>query len=100
MPTWNEKNPALAEAQDLMWTAFDTDSKTERIALSKKALETCPDCADAYVILSADLPFPDRKEKIKFLEEGVKAGHRALGPRYFKEEVGSFWGRRRDQGCP
>jgi tetratricopeptide (TPR) repeat protein len=90
--TWNEKNPALAEAQDLMWTAFDTDSKTKRIELSQKALETCSECANAYVILSADLSFPDRQAKIRFLEEGVKAGHRALGPRYFKEEVGSFWG--------
>jgi hypothetical protein len=90
--TWNEKNPALAKAQDLMWTAFDTDSKTKRIELSQKALEICVDCADAYVILSADLSFPDRQTKIRFLEEGVKAGHRALGPRYFKEEVGSFWG--------
>ncbi len=88
IPTEKE---ALHEAQDLMWTAFDTASKSKRIELAKRALSMSPDCADAYVILACDQG-STRQEKIELYEEGVKAGQRALGIRYFKEDVGCFWG--------
>lgn len=83
---------ALDQAQDLMWTAFDTVSKAKRIQLAKQALEISPDCADAYVVLSDDLTFNSRKEKIEFLEEGVRAGFRALEPGTVRESDGWLWG--------
>ncbi|NOJ26788.1 MAG: hypothetical protein DA330_02090 [Nitrososphaera sp.] len=86
------RNKDLDRAQDLMWTAFDTAARKERIRLAEEALKICPDCADAYVVLAYDLPKITRQRKMELFEEGVKAGRRALGPRYFKEEVGSFWG--------
>jgi len=85
------KDKNLAIAQDIIWTAFETNSKAKRIRLSQQALEICSDCADAYVILADDL-LKENKERIAFLQEGVKAGRRALGPRYFKDDVGHFWG--------
>ena len=45
---------ALATAQDLMWTAMETYSQKERIRLAERALEICPECADAYVMLAYD----------------------------------------------
>ncbi len=86
-----EQNLALAEAQNLMWTAFETPSKVKRVELAKLALSISPDCADAYVVL-ADETARTSQKRIEILEEGVKAGERALGPTYFKEDVGSFWG--------
>lgn len=76
-----------------MWTAFDAESRQQRIALAKQALSISPDCADAYVVLAMDTGgMGTREQKIDLYEKGVKAGERALGPRYFKEEVGNFWG--------
>jgi len=75
-----------------MWTAFDTESKEKRIELARKALEICPDCADAYVVLSDELPSHKQQERIQFLEEGVKAGIRALEPNVIKESDGWLWG--------
>jgi len=41
----------LEEAQDLCFQAFDAIGR-QRIALARKAIQACPDCADAYVILA------------------------------------------------
>lgn len=84
-------NEALMKAQDLMWTAFDTASKTKRINLAKQALELSPDCADAYLMLAHESKDLDRKNKIEMLEEAVKAGKRSLTGRDFKEEIGHYW---------
>lgn len=86
------RNEALSKAQDLIWTAFDLESSKERLALAKTALEICPDCADAYYIIAKEERGLTSEGKIELLEEGVKAGRRALGPSYFKENVGIFWG--------
>src|SRR4051794_23072206 len=42
----------LSRAQEIMYEAFDTPSPAKRVKLAKKALETSPDCADAYVLLA------------------------------------------------
>ena len=46
-----EETP-LSKAQDLMYEAFESHDPMERVELAKKALELCPDCADAYVLLA------------------------------------------------
>lgn len=85
-------DPKLDQAQDLMWTAFDTASRSKRIELARKALELSQDCADAYVVLADDLPSKSLKEKIDLLEQGVKAGLRAIGTNTIKESDGWLWG--------
>src|SRR5512144_2686632 len=46
-----EETP-LSKAQDLMYKAFESHDPMERVEFAKKALELCPDCADAYVLLA------------------------------------------------
>jgi hypothetical protein len=46
-----EETP-LSKTQDLMYEAFESHDPMERVELAKKALELCPDCADAYVLLA------------------------------------------------
>jgi len=80
----------LEKAQDIMYDAWDEKGK-ERIDLAHKALAVSKDCADAYVLLAEEAA-ADGAEAIRFLEEGVRAGERALGQKMFEEEAGNFWG--------
>jgi len=80
----------LERAQDIMYDAWDAKGST-RIDLAYKALAVSEDCADAYVLLSHEAS-ANITEAIRFLEDGVSAGERALGKKIFEEEAGSFWG--------
>lgn len=80
----------LEKAQDIMYDAWDAKGK-ERIDLAYKALAVSKDCADAYILLSHEAS-TNLAEAIRFLEEGVSAGERALGQKMFEEEAGNFWG--------
>ncbi len=82
---------ALDRAQNLVWEACETSSKTKKLDLARQALSISEDCADAYVVLAEESGLSVQK-RIELLEKGYKAGHRALGPSYFKDDVGSFWG--------
>lgn len=80
----------LEKAQDIMYDAWDAQGK-QRIDLAYKALSVSKDCADAYVLLSHEAA-TNVAEAIRFLEDGVRAGERALGQKIFEEEAGYFWG--------
>lgn len=80
----------LERAQDIMYDAWDAKGSA-RIDLAYKALAVSEDCADAYVLLSHEAS-ANITEAIRFLEDGVSAGERALGKKIFEEEAGSFWG--------
>ncbi len=79
----------LEEAQELCYRAFDTHGRG-RVRLARKALEICPDCADAYVILAEQAG--TLEAKIDNYTKGVAAAERALGPEVFQEHAGHFWG--------
>jgi tetratricopeptide (TPR) repeat protein len=81
---------ALELAQEMCWDAWELVSRKKRIELAKKAVELCPDCADAYVILANEER--SLKKAVELYSKGVEAGERALGPEVFKREVGHFWG--------
>lgn len=81
----------VQQAQDLMYQAWESDSRQRRIELAYKALMISRNCADAHVLLAeeaADTP----GELIAYYMLGVAAGERALGKRMFTEEAGHFWG--------
>lgn len=78
-----------AEAEELIYQAWDADDKEEAVELAIKALELWPDCADAYFILADEVD--DIYEAKELFEEAVKAGERALGNKKFMEYTGSFW---------
>jgi tetratricopeptide (TPR) repeat protein len=79
----------LEEAQDLCFQAFDSVGR-RRIALARKAIQVCPDCADAYVILAETAATPEKAGEC--YSAGVEAGKRALGEKCFEENEGHFWG--------
>ena len=79
----------LDEAQELVYEAWETDDPARRLRLARQALRRSPDCADAYVILAEQAA--SRRRAIRLLEEGVRAGERALGPEAFRDRAGEFW---------
>ncbi|HEC63058.1 MAG TPA: tetratricopeptide repeat protein, partial [Candidatus Acetothermia bacterium] len=80
----------LEKAQNLVYEAWETEGP-ERVALARKALEICPDCADAYVILAEETACSTAEARDLYAK-GVAAAERALGPEIFEEEAGHFWG--------
>ncbi len=80
----------LARAQELMYQALDTPDRRTRLKLAQRALEICPDCADAYVILAESAANP--QEALNDYQQAVAAGERALGPAAMEESAGHFWG--------
>jgi hypothetical protein len=85
----NENTP-LAKAQVMIDRAVGERNVNRRVQMAREALEICPDCADAYVLLAEHAR--TRKEALSFYEKGVAAGERALGADAFQQSVGHFWG--------
>ena len=79
----------LSRAQELIYQALETNDEEKRIQIAQQALATCPDCADAYVLLAESTDSLD--EALHLYEEGIAAGRRALGNE-FDELVGYYWG--------
>ena len=88
-PAFTPTTP-LEEAQELMYEAFEARGR-QRVRLARQALEVCPDCADAYVLLAEETAGAAR-EALDLYRKGVEAGERALGPRFFEDNEGYFWG--------
>src|SRR5271167_973817 len=47
-----DENTPLAKAQAVLQRAYQPESEKQRTKLAKQAVEICPDCADAYVLLA------------------------------------------------
>lgn len=84
-------DPELEKAQQLMYQAWDEQNPARRIILAREALSISTDCADAYVLL-AEEEADTLGRALEYYRQGVEAGERALGPTYFAENVGYFWG--------
>lgn len=89
-PDTRTKEERLEEAQDLMWTAWDTADRRTALALARKALKISPDCADALVLLAQTAR--TRAQEFEYYRKGVEAGERALGQEAFTRDAGRFWG--------
>ena len=81
-------SPAAQAQQFLMQAYQEPDADAQR-DLARKALTAWPDCADAYVLLAENAP--TRQESLRFYEQAVAAGERALGSETFREHAGHFW---------
>jgi tetratricopeptide (TPR) repeat protein len=79
----------LEKAQELCYEAFDAAGR-RRIVLAREALKTCPDCADAYVILAEHATNAGAARDL--YTQGIEAGRRAIGEETFQKNVGHFWG--------
>src|SRR4051812_14655156 len=47
-----QQDTPLAQAQALMYRAFEEQEEQRRVQLARDALALSPDCADAYVLLA------------------------------------------------
>jgi len=54
-------------------------------------LAISPDCADAYNLLGEE-DAGSAEEAVDLYRQGIAAGERALGAKFFKANVGHFWG--------
>lgn len=86
-----EARTPVERAQELIYEAWESPNPRGRIRLARRALEICPDCADAYVLLAEETARTP-KQAAELYAQGVAAGERALGPQRFAEAVGAFWG--------
>jgi tetratricopeptide (TPR) repeat protein len=82
---------AVEFAQDIMYDAWESSSRKERIRFAKEALSISSDCADAYNLL-AEEEARTLEESKELYQRGVEAGRCALGEKTFKEDCGHFWG--------
>jgi tetratricopeptide (TPR) repeat protein len=80
-----------AQAQEVMYEAWERTTARSRIALARKALGISPLCADAYVLLAEEAA-GTVEEARDYYARGVEAGELALGPGGFAEYEGQFWG--------
>ena len=81
-------------AQEIVWNAMDLASDGDAAgaeSLCRKALKIYPDCIDALTML-AEIECELTRDYVEKLREAVEAGRRDLGPAYFEEERGYFWG--------
>ncbi len=87
----DDRDSALARAQQVMYRAWEETNPVKRITLAHEALSLSAQCADAYVLL-AEEEADTRKRALELYKQGMDAGARALGAEYFRENVGYFWG--------
>jgi len=80
----------LEEAQEIVDQARQASSGKRRRKLARRALEVCPDCSDAYLLLAGDAD--DAVSAKDFYEKAVRAAERAMGAEAFEEFAGHFWG--------
>lgn len=66
----------LERAQELVYDAWEVTLE-KRTELARKALELCPQCADAYLLLAEAAPAGE--ERLELCRMAVKSGREALG---------------------
>ncbi|HAH05282.1 MAG TPA: hypothetical protein DCM05_01975 [Elusimicrobia bacterium] len=59
--------------------------------MAERALAISRDCADAYNLL-AEEEAGSAEDALDLYRKAIEAGERALGPRFFKDNAGHFWG--------
>ena len=85
------RDPALVRSQEIMYRAWEETNPAKRIVLAHEALRLSKQCADAYVLL-AEEEADTLNRALELYRQGMEAGARALGAKYFKENSGYFWG--------
>lgn len=86
-----QQSGPLHDAQERMYRAWEEQNPKRRIALAHEALKLSADCADAYVLL-AEEEAKTLGDALRYYQQGVAAGERALGKGAFQQYLGHFWG--------
>lgn len=81
------------EAQELMWDAMEVvyDDQEKAARLCRRALKINPNCVDALSML-AEIKCERTVDYVDEMRRAIDAGRRDLGPKFFKECKGEFWG--------
>jgi tetratricopeptide (TPR) repeat protein len=79
------------EAQELAYRAIEAPDRAQVLSLAKQAIALDPDCVDALVTL-AGASAHSAEDLIAGVEKAVEVGERSLGPEFFQENRGHFWG--------
>ncbi|MDL4843097.1 SEC-C metal-binding domain-containing protein [Aquibacillus rhizosphaerae] len=86
----NVQRSKREQAQDLIYQAYETTNKENRIRLAKQALNQYPNTPDAYNILG-DIESNPIKALQKY-KTGMEVGEQDLGKKFFERNEGMFWG--------
>ncbi len=78
------------QAQDLVYAAWEAPTDKRARALAEAALDLDPECADALVVLAGLTE--DIDVALRLLEKATSAAEKRLGPGFFEENDGHFWG--------
>ena len=78
-------------ARDLAYQAMEAGDRDEVERLARLALSHDPECVDALRMLALATA-RSAPELIAMLRNAIQAGERALGPEFFEENRGHFWG--------
>jgi tetratricopeptide (TPR) repeat protein len=89
LPTRQPETPQ-ERAQELMYQAFEAYGR-KRTKLARKALKIDEGCTDAYVLLAEEAARTPQ-EALDLYQKGLDAAERTLGPDFFTEHAGHFWG--------
>lgn len=81
---------AEQRAQALVYDAWETPDRAQRIALARAALELSPRCTDALTILADEAS--STAEAAVMFAKAVELAAEDLGASAFEEDVGHFWG--------
>lgn len=81
---------AVAEAQEIMYDAWEADSAERAVALAMKAIGASPHCCDAYALLGSIAP-AESDDALAMFGLAVEAGERALGPAAIADTSGEAW---------
>jgi hypothetical protein len=77
-------------AQDILYDAESEPNAKKRVQLAKQAIALYPDSPDAYRILATEAS--TLSDQLRYLKQGMEAGERDLGKKFFEENQGHFWG--------
>ncbi|KAB3534724.1 hypothetical protein F8154_08340 [Alkaliphilus pronyensis] len=79
------------EAQELIYSAWESNSKSEIIKLANRALKLDNNCVDAYNLL-AEYDANNIDHKIALYVKALDVFVKSKGTAYFEENMGHFWG--------
>jgi hypothetical protein len=88
--TGENKADIHSRAQELAFEAMGAESDSERVLLAVRAALLDPQCTDAMGMLAELIDDPD--EYIEVMRLIVQRAADTLGPRYFADNKGYFWG--------
>ncbi len=89
-----QKEQRRYEASELAFGAMDAMANSnakQAEQLCEQALAINPDCVDALAIL-AEIKCEITRDYVEEMRKVIEAGRRDLGPKFFKDYHGEFWG--------